>query len=40
MVGLEDWFHDQARLDDAPGSAHLCVLGLAFGTTKGCALRP
>jgi hypothetical protein len=29
-----------AHPDDPPGAAHLCVLGLAFGTTKGFALRP
>ncbi len=23
-----------------PAATHLCVLGLAFGTTKGFALRP
>jgi hypothetical protein len=26
--------------DDVPGTSHLGVLGLAFGTTKGFALRP
>ena len=37
---LDDRFQIPAHPDDAPAASHLCVLGLAFGTTKGFALRP
>jgi hypothetical protein len=37
---LDDRFLIPARPDDAPGASQLFVLGLAFGTTKGFALRP
>jgi hypothetical protein len=51
VVTLDGRFHDPTHLDDVRGTAHRATegsgasakrefLGVAFGTTKGCALRP
>ena len=39
-LASDEWFHDPAHADDAEYLRWICVIGLAFATSKGFALLP